>query len=234
MPAHIAEHDEPALEIPYVNAQPSVEKNMEQVKHRRITVVGVLRILIHSSRAMTALTNTLLYGYVDQNLDCGPHCDICTISIIYTSQEPTLSLHLQDVWGLSSSKIGIIYIAAVLPAIACQFLVSVSISRINLIVSAGPLSGWWTDRWGSEWILLACIALTIPWILVTIIERWLALFIVAFALESWSNMSTTHMTVNSSHVLVGFFFSGIISPITAELAAVSRDYDGLGCEQKFS
>ncbi|KAG6814450.1 hypothetical protein H0H92_007454 [Tricholoma furcatifolium] len=62
---------------------------------------------------------------------------------------------------------------------------------------------------GAEWITFTCIVLAVPWILVMIIRGPLALFIVAFALEM-------------------FFASGVISPITAELARVAEGIDGVG------
>ena len=56
------------------------------------------------------------------------------------------------------------------------------------------------------------------------------LFIAAFALESGSqHYSTTDNVLMVCHAS-GLSISGVISPITADLAAVSRKYDGLGCE----
>ena len=54
----------------------------------------------------------------------------------------------------------------------------------HILFSAGPISGWWTDRWGAEWITFLSMVLAIPWIAVIIIDKSLALFIVGFALQS--------------------------------------------------
>ena len=39
--------------------------------------------------------------------------------ILYSCQEPTLPLHLQTMWQLNSSEVGLVYIAAALPAMLC-------------------------------------------------------------------------------------------------------------------
>ncbi|THH30179.1 hypothetical protein EUX98_g4004 [Antrodiella citrinella] len=153
---------------------PKVQEEKIHVVAPRHTVLGVLGILMRSSRAVSALLITLLFG------------------IIYTSQEPTLPLHLQAIWGLSSARIGVIYIAAVVPTLA-----------------SSVFTGWATDRWGAEWLTVMCFLLAIPWIVVTILEKSLALFIVAMAFQS-------------------LFITGNISPVTAELAAVARQCEGLG------
>ncbi|KAH8086605.1 MFS general substrate transporter [Cristinia sonorae] len=139
-----------------------------------ITVIGVLRLLMRSPRALMAMFNAMAFG------------------TIYTMQEPTLAVHLQDVWNLSSGKVGVVYIASVVPALI-----------------SGPFTGWWTDKWGPEWITVICVILFIPWIVTTIIEKSLSLFVTAYALQS-------------------LFLSGIIAPLTAELAAVARGHEGLG------
>ncbi|KAJ7480161.1 MFS general substrate transporter [Mycena galericulata] len=141
---------------------------------KRISIAGVIVKLFRSSRAVAVITITLLYG------------------IIYSAQEPTLPLHLQSIWGLNSSKVGLVYLAGVIPTLF-----------------SSPLAGWYADRHGVEWLSVICFALTIPWWVVMIVQRSLALFVVAYAL--------------------GFFFiSGVLSPIMAELAAVSRGIEGVG------
>ena len=42
--------------------------------------------------------------------------------VIISAQEPALPLHLQDVWGFNSAKVGLVYIAAVIPALFCTLL----------------------------------------------------------------------------------------------------------------
>lgn len=41
--------------------------------------------------------------------------------VVYSSQEPALPLHLQQVWGLGSAKVGLVYLAAVVPTIICMW-----------------------------------------------------------------------------------------------------------------
>ncbi|KAJ7151523.1 MFS general substrate transporter [Mycena filopes] len=140
----------------------------------RLSLVGVIARLFKSTRAIVVITVTLLYG------------------IIYSTQEPTLPLHLQDIWGLDSRKVGLVYLAGVVPTLF-----------------SAPLAGWYTDRKGVEWLSVICIALALPWWVVMIIQRSLALFITAYALGS-------------------FFVSGLLSPVMAELAGVSRGIEGVG------
>ncbi|KAJ6604148.1 major facilitator superfamily domain-containing protein [Mycena vulgaris] len=140
----------------------------------KLSLAGVMVRLLRSSRAVVIITITFLYG------------------IIYSSQEPTLPLHLRDIWGLDSGKVGLVYLAGVVPTLF-----------------SSPLAGWYTDRQGVEWLSVICITLALPWWVVMIIQRSLALFITAYALGS-------------------FFVSGLIAPVMAELAAVSRGIEGVG------
>ncbi|KAJ6519322.1 major facilitator superfamily domain-containing protein [Mycena sanguinolenta] len=141
---------------------------------QRLSLVGVIVKLFTLPRAAVALTITLLYG------------------IIFSAQEPTLPLHLQAVWGLDSRKVGLVYMATVIPTFF-----------------SAPLAGWYSDRQGVEWVSVISLALAAPWWIVMILQRSLALFIAAFALGA-------------------FFISGILSPLMAELAAVSRATEGVG------
>ncbi|KAJ6569655.1 MFS general substrate transporter [Mycena capillaripes] len=140
----------------------------------RLSLVGVIARLFRSSRAVVVIIITFLYG------------------IIYSTQEPTLPLHLQAIWGLNSSKVGLVYLAGVVPTLF-----------------SAPLAGWYTDQRGVEWLSVICITLALPWWVVMIIQRSLALFITAYALGS-------------------FFISGLLSPVMAELAGVSRGIEGVG------
>ncbi|XP_006454567.1 hypothetical protein AGABI2DRAFT_214792, partial [Agaricus bisporus var. bisporus H97] len=112
--------------------------------------------------------------------------------LVYSCQEPPLPLHLQSVWGLDAHQVGILLLALSVP-----------------MVFSSPLTGWLTDIFGAEWTATFSMLLATPWWGVLTIDDSLALFGVAFALES-------------------FFTSGAISPLTAELAAVSRSMQGVG------
>lgn len=69
--------------------------------------------------------------------------------------------------------------------------------------------------------------MAIPWVGVMTIEGPLALFVVAFGVSS----AFVHRLQSSidPNLSPGFFTSGVVSPITAELAIVSRDIEGVGC-----
>ncbi|KAF8167837.1 MFS general substrate transporter [Crassisporium funariophilum] len=85
----------------------------------------------------------------------------------------------------------------------------VFIAAVIPTLFSSPLTGYFADKKGAEWSTFLCLLLALPWWVIVIIQRQLSLFIVAFAIES-------------------FFTSGVIAPLTAELAAVSRDIDGVG------
>ncbi|KAF8213784.1 major facilitator superfamily domain-containing protein [Mycena galopus ATCC 62051] len=74
---------------------------------------------------------------------------------------------------------------------------------------SAPLVGWYSDRKGVEWPLVICISMAIPWWIVMASQRSLGVFIFAYVMGS-------------------FFISGLVSPVMAELAAVSRGIDGVG------
>lgn len=40
--------------------------------------------------------------------------------LVYTSQEPAIPLHLQNVWDLDSGKVGLVFLAAVIPTLFCK------------------------------------------------------------------------------------------------------------------
>ncbi|KAJ7630485.1 MFS general substrate transporter [Roridomyces roridus] len=116
----------------------------------RISLAGVIGKLSQSTRAIVVMTITLFYG------------------IIYSAQEPTLPLHLQKIWKLDSSKVGLVYLAGVLPTLV-----------------SSPLSGFFVDRHGVEWPTVLCIAAAIPWWALMVVQHQLPLFIVAYALGAF-------------------------------------------------
>ncbi|KAJ7604899.1 MFS general substrate transporter [Mycena polygramma] len=177
---------DPAAAIPAANeAATDEEKSAEgptaappaqQSDHTvvRLSLVGVIAKMFTSSRAIVVITITFLYG------------------IIASMQEPTLPLHLQDIWGLTSSKVGLVYLAGVVPTLF-----------------SAPISGWYTDRKGVEWLSSICIILALPWWVLMLVQRSLALFITSYGLGS-------------------LFLSALLSPVMAELANVSRGMEGVG------
>jgi len=74
---------------------------------------------------------------------------------------------------------------------------------------AGGISGFLTDRFGPKYIATLSLGLSIPWVMLLILRSHLALFIIALALFM-------------------FFLSGVIAPMTTELAATSRGLPGVG------
>ncbi|KAI0271635.1 MFS general substrate transporter [Gloeopeniophorella convolvens] len=114
-----------------------------------ISFLDVLKGLSKSSRARAAVVNSFVYG------------------ILYSCQEPTLPVYLRRVWGLDSSQVGLVFIAAALPAVV-----------------SSPVSGWLADKKGTEWVTFICLLLAVPCWIAVIIPSTLPSFIVAFAFEN--------------------------------------------------
>ncbi|KAJ8468454.1 hypothetical protein ONZ45_g17237 [Pleurotus djamor] len=117
-----------------------------------------------------------------------------------------------------SLSMGLI-IAMIEPAIPLHLanVWGLSPSKIGIVLIAGfapsllasPISGYLCDKFGPEWIMLIGLILSIPWWLLLIIRRELGMFIGFF-------------------VIANFCISTVISPVTAELASVSRHIEGIG------
>ncbi|KAG8829799.1 hypothetical protein FRC17_006005 [Serendipita sp. 399] len=149
---------------------------------RKRTQLSLFRVIItlgRSKRAFVALVNSFIYG------------------ITFTATEPTLPLRLADLYGFTSTKVGIVYLATVVPS-----------------VFSTPITGWLGDRIGVEWITVACQMLSLPWWLVMIIRGPVALMVTSLALAT-------------------FFLSGITTSLTTDLAAVSRQSEGIGYAHVF-
>ncbi|KAF9061013.1 major facilitator superfamily domain-containing protein [Rhodocollybia butyracea] len=115
----------------------------------------------------------------------------CVYGALIMSIEPTLPLHLQASFGFDSTKVGLVFLAAMGPTFI-----------------SGPLAGHISDRYGPSWISLISYVASVPWWVLMIINN-LPLLIVSFALTR-------------------FWASGIVSPLMAELASVSRGIEGVG------
>ncbi|KAH9964561.1 major facilitator superfamily domain-containing protein [Russula dissimulans] len=74
------------------------EVQMHQTQHDPIAIFQVIGGLCRSSRAVAAVTNSLVCG------------------ILYSVQEPSLPIHLQRTWNLNSSQVGLVFVGAALPA----------------------------------------------------------------------------------------------------------------------
>lgn len=74
---------------------------------------------------------------------------------------------------------------------------------------SSPLAGYYVDRVGSDYITCICLLLALPWWIVLTLRHSLALFLFALAAQC-------------------FFVSGVVAPVTTELASVSRKMAGVG------
>jgi hypothetical protein len=54
------------------------------------------------------------------------------------------------------------------------------------ILSASPITGWFADTRGTEWITLLSLLSAVPWLIIMIIQTSLPLFIVSYAISSQS------------------------------------------------
>ncbi|WWC95742.1 hypothetical protein V866_002608 [Kwoniella sp. B9012] len=79
--------------------------------------------------------------------------------------EPSLTLRVQEVWNKQSDFVGLVYLAAAAPTFI-----------------TGPIVGALADKYGSEFIMLPCLAFALPWLPLMILKKSLAGFIVLFAL----------------------------------------------------
>ena len=97
-------------------------------------------------------------------------------------------------------------------------------------IAASPLSGWLSDRanGGVEYTSFFTLLLSVPWWVVMTIRGPIALFGSSLALSSES----TSLKRNglSYSVPAVFFLSGVLPPLTADLAAAARKVPGLGCK----
>ncbi|KAF6766462.1 major facilitator superfamily domain-containing protein [Ephemerocybe angulata] len=118
--------------------------------------------------------------------------------ILYSSQEPSLPIHLQTVWGLSSEKVGIIFIAAVVPTLF-----------------SSPLTGWISDKRGTEWVTMLSL----------ILGGRLGLFIAAFGLSSKLGQGASELAAVSRSIEgVGFFSVVSHSTRTLNIAYLLKLY----------
>ncbi|AAW46370.2 hypothetical protein CNK02920 [Cryptococcus deneoformans JEC21] len=106
----------------------------------------VLVALASSPRGMTSFIQMFAYG------------------TIIGALEPTLTLHVQSLWGKDSDFVGLIYLAAAAPTFFC-----------------GPIVGALADKYGAEWLMLPAMVLTLPWLPLLLLKKSLSAFIVFFA-----------------------------------------------------
>ncbi|KAI0733937.1 MFS general substrate transporter [Fomitopsis betulina] len=115
--------------------------------------------------------------------------------------EPALPLHMQDVWEFNPSKVGLVYIAAVVPTLLSSSFTSYLVGRL-----------------GTGLIMVVALVFSLPWLLALIVQSSLPLFIAAVPTVTLLYPKPTHI----------FGIAGTVSPLTAELAAVTRQLPGVG------
>ncbi|KAI0367508.1 MFS general substrate transporter [Pilatotrama ljubarskyi] len=111
----------------------------------QLSIPRLLFKLVRSPRALSAIYLTLSFG------------------IMLTSLEPVLPLYLQETFGLDVSKIGLVYIVAVVPSFV-----------------SSPLSGWYADRGGTTTSTIVCLLGSLPFWFLIFIRVNLAYFLVMF------------------------------------------------------
>ncbi|KAF9808221.1 hypothetical protein IEO21_07940 [Rhodonia placenta] len=150
---------DPSIPAPHVLARKAPE----------LSLLGVMVRLLSSSRTLVSLSVAFLCSFA------------------FSAADVTLPLRLQAVWGLSASRVGIVFIAAIVPTLI-----------------------WFlTDRVGPAWVAAALLFAGIPWWGALTRTFSLAFFIASFAIEN-------------------FFIAAVVSPVTAELASITRTMDGVG------
>jgi hypothetical protein len=98
--------------------------------------------------------------------------------------EPTLPLRLQAIWGLGSSQVGLVFIAAVVPTLICEKTNIIPPDFADCPCQAAPIAGWWADKKGAEWITVICLGLAFPWWFLLLLGKSFAFFVAVFAIES--------------------------------------------------
>jgi hypothetical protein len=88
-------------------------------------------------------------------------------SFVYSGQETVLVVHLARVYGLDAYRAGLAFIAAVIPTL------------VSL-----PLTGYFADNYGAEWVAFLSLVLGIPWWGIITLKFRLPKFLAIFAMES--------------------------------------------------
>ncbi|KAL1952322.1 hypothetical protein VTO73DRAFT_1471 [Trametes versicolor] len=143
----VAEISEAPTRVP--SRTPTVARSQTQVNEDpvHLSIPGLLLKLLKSPRALSAVFLTLSFG------------------IMISSMEPVLPLYLQSTFGLDVSKIGLVYIAAVVPSFI-----------------SSPLSGWYADRGGTIVSTAICLVCALPFWVLIFIHVDLAYFLAMYAL----------------------------------------------------
>jgi hypothetical protein len=117
--ASVVVESQPLPNIGSVLETPSTCDAQNPTPTKHLTLLSVVTKLARSNRALVAFFMTLVYGYVTFQQSCSIFHNLLR-RIAYSSQEPALPLHLQAIWGLKSSKVGLVFLAAVVPTLFCK------------------------------------------------------------------------------------------------------------------
>lgn len=127
------------------------------------------------------------------------------------SFRPVVVLLLSFVWGL--------YFTALEPTLPlrAQDVWHLNTTKVGILFLAatipslvsGPITGILTDRTSPGLVSACCILLSMPWFYPFALKGYLSVFVVSLVFSM-------------------FFASGVLTPITAELAAVARNTPGMG------
>ncbi|KAK0189512.1 MFS general substrate transporter [Armillaria mellea] len=145
----------------------------DQVQNK-ISFGRVLCLMFQSPSAVTAFCIVLIHGVLD------------------TLLQPVISSHLNSIWGLNVSQVGLVFLASAIPT-----------------VLAALFSGWLSDRRGVSVVVVITSTLAMAWFVVLSMVEHLSLFIIVFFCAS-------------------FFGNGVLAPLLAEFASISRSINGVG------
>ncbi|KAK0237135.1 major facilitator superfamily domain-containing protein [Armillaria nabsnona] len=140
----------------------------------KTSFVKVLRLMLQSPRAVTAFCIVFVHGMLDVLL------------------QPVIPSHLNSIWGLNVSQVGLVFLASTIPA-----------------VLAVLLSGWLADRRGVSVVVVITSTVAMVWFVILSMAEHLSLFVIAYFFAS-------------------FFGNGVLAPLLAEFASISRSIDGVG------
>ncbi|KAK0476206.1 major facilitator superfamily domain-containing protein [Armillaria novae-zelandiae] len=94
----------------------------------------------------------------------GTACVAVMVSMLENMSNPVLPSHLNSVWGLDASKVGLVLLVSVIPS-----------------VFAPPISGWFADRLGVSVVVIATLIFAMPWYIVLTLNGHLTLFLTGYA-----------------------------------------------------
>ncbi|KAK0457187.1 major facilitator superfamily domain-containing protein [Desarmillaria tabescens] len=144
-----------------------------QSDEARISFVKAFCLLLQSHRALGAV------------------CVSAIIAILEGMLTTVLPSHLNSVWGLDASEVGLVLLASIIPTIF-----------------APPISGWLADRFGVSIVIMITLISAMPGYIVMILDVHLALLIAAYACASLATLVFTECAsiarttggVNYAHV----------------------------------